>query len=262
MNCGEAKELIQLYLDDELDARYTLAVQRHIEMCDDCSRQLNALMVQDQSLRHAAQREQVDSNRLRMDILNAISPQPSVAKAITKTSWLTGRAKISIWERAAAVVILTTMMAVIALRLGLIPQAGNAVYAAVTADHLAHDSDDGMMGAMIVNQTELERLANTFARLNALPDLSTFGYGNPQGRICKLNDVEFLHLIYYHPKQKPLSLFICPHIPQMIAEKLTISRRNRFDVVSLSQSGIDLLVVSSLDQESTSTIARTIASRL
>jgi len=44
MNCGETKELIQLYLDNELDARSALAVQQYLDSCPPCSRQLNAFL--------------------------------------------------------------------------------------------------------------------------------------------------------------------------------------------------------------------------
>ncbi len=261
MNCEEAKGLIQLYLDDELDARNTLAVQQHLELCDDCSREFNVLLDQDRSLRQAALAETVDSSNLRADILKAIGQQAPAAQTTTKISRLTHRLKISAWPRA-AVFVLAIGAALVVLRLLQTPQINESVCAAVIADHTAHDSAGNMMGAMIINPEELERFVRTFARLNATPDLSAFGYGNPRGRICKLDGIEFLHLIYYHPAQEPLSLFIWPRTPRLTAEQFTALHRGRFNVVSFSQSGIDFFFISSLNEERTLTIARGVASRL
>jgi anti-sigma factor RsiW len=262
MNCEEAKGLIQLYLDDELDARNTLATQQHLELCDDCSREFNVLLAQDRSLRRAAQAETIDSGDLRADILKSIARQEPAAQTTTKISRAPHWLKISARARAAAVVALAIVAALIALRLGQTPQINESVCAAVIEDHTAHDSAGDMMGAMIIKPEELGRFARAFARLNAVPDLSAFGYDNPQGRICKLGGIDFLHLIYYQPAQEPLSLFICPHTPGLTAEQLNPLHRGRFNVVSFSQSGIDLLVVSSLSEERTSTIARAVTSQL
>jgi anti-sigma factor RsiW len=262
MNCEEAKGLIQLYLDDELDARNTLAAQQHLELCEDCSREFNALLAQDRSLRQAAQAETIDSGNLRADILKAIGRQAPAAQTTTKISRLTHWLKISAWPRAAAVFVLAIGAALVVLRLAQTPQVNESVCAAVIADHTAHDSAGNMMGAMIINPEELGHFIRTFARLNATPDLSAFGYGAPRGRICKLDGIEFLHLIYYHQAQEPLSLFIWPHTPRLTAEQFTALRRGRFNVVSFSQSGIDFFFVTSLNEERALTIARAVVSRL
>lgn len=262
MNCEEAKGLIQLYLDDELDARNTLAAQQHLELCDNCSREFNILLAQDRSLRRAAQAQAVDSGELRADILKAIGRRSLASQAATKISGLAYWLKLSAWRRAAAVAALAIVAALVFLRFAQAPNINESVCAAVIEDHTSHDSVGNMMGAMIINPEELGRFAKTFANLNSTPDLSAFGYGNPQGRICKLDGIEFLHLIYYHQSQEPLSLFICPHRPGLTVEQFAALHRGRFDVVSFSQSGIDLLVVSSLGEERTSAIAAAVASRL
>lgn len=264
MNCGEVKDLIQLYLDNELDARNTLSVQQHLDLCGACSRHLNTLLVQDQALRRAAQAETIDSSRLRAGILSAINQQMPVTTTAEKTSWLPRLPdwlKVSAWPRVTVAAALAIIIIVAVIRIGWMPGVNEAVYAAVAADHAAHCSPGEMMGA-IGNPDDLKHLTSTFVRLNAVPDLSDFGYGNPQGRICKVNDVEFLHMVYYHPTQQPLSLFIRPHAPHLITEHLTALHQDRFDVVSVSQAGVDLFIVSSLDEERTSSIARAIASRL
>ncbi len=262
MNCGEVKELIQLYLDNELDARSTLVVQQHLESCSGCSRQLNALLVQDQTLKQAALAETVESSRVRAEILNAIAQeiQEERPRQINRTvDWLpAGWIKRS---RIAAAAVLALAAILLALRGGMMPGVNEAVYAAVAADHAAHCSVDMTMGA-VTDPGELLQLVTTAAKLKGVPDLSAFGYGDPRGRFCKVSEVEFLHLVYYHATQPPISLFLRPHDSNLIPERLTTFHSGSFNVASVSQSGMDLLVVTSLAEEETSSITRTIASRL
>ena len=72
MSCSEVREIIQLYLDSELDARSTLNVLRHLECCLGCSRLLDGDLEQKAMLRHAARSEAIDSQRLREQIVRAI----------------------------------------------------------------------------------------------------------------------------------------------------------------------------------------------
>jgi hypothetical protein len=141
------------------------------------------------------------------------------------------------------------------------PGVNEAVYAAVAADHAAHCSADALMGA-VTDPDELRRLVTASAKAKDVPDLSAFGYGAPRGRICAINGVEFLHLVYYNPAQPPLSVFMRPRATRPANERLTAVYRDRFSVASVSRSGVDLLIVSSLDGQQTSAVAEAIAARL
>jgi anti-sigma factor RsiW len=262
MNCGETKELIQLYMDSELDARSTLAVQQHLDSCSACSRQLNTLLLQDQALKGAARAEIVDSARVRAEILDAIAQEGQAEDRRRTTIWIPSRwLKRAGWQRIAAAAVLALAVTLLALRGGLVPGVNEAVYAAVAADHAAHCSAQVMMGA-VIDPDELRRLVTTSAKVKAVPDLSAFGYGNPRGRICRLSEVEFLHLVYYHPTQPPISLFLRLHDSSLIAERMTTMHFENFNVASVSQDGVDLLVVSSLAEGQTISIARAVASVL
>ncbi|MDX2040163.1 MAG: zf-HC2 domain-containing protein [Acidobacteriota bacterium] len=262
MNCGETKDLIQLYLDNELDARSTLSMQQHLDSCSGCSRQLNILLLQDQTLKQAARGEIIDSSRVRAGILSAIAQETQAETPHQTTNWLpTHWFKMAAWPRIAAAAAFVLIAAFLALRGGWMPGVNETVYAAVAADHAAHCSADAMMGA-VNDLDELRRLIRASAKVDALPDLSAFGYGNPQGRVCKVGNAEFLHLVYYHDSQSPLSLFLRHHDSTLVTEQLTALHSGNFNVVSISQGGVDLLVVSSLTEDQTSSITRALASRL
>jgi anti-sigma factor RsiW len=253
MNCGEVKVLIQLYMDSELDARSTLEAQRHLESCASCSRLLDALEEQDRLLKEAARAAAPPSARVRARVLDAIRDESSAAP----TRWW----RLPSWRRVAAVAALLLITTLAALRGGWAPGVNEKVYAAVALDHAAHCSADMMMGAT-TDPEELNRLAASYGHVRAIPDLLAFGYGDPRGRVCKINEVEFLHLTYYHPTERPLSIFLRPHASDGIGEKLTALNQDRFSVVSISSSVTDLFVVSSFDERRTAAIADAVAKQL
>jgi anti-sigma factor RsiW len=75
MNCSEVREIIQLYMDNELGSRDTLNVQRHLEACSACSHVLDMFLKQDRLLRQEARAHELDSHQLRERILVAIRGQ-------------------------------------------------------------------------------------------------------------------------------------------------------------------------------------------
>jgi anti-sigma factor RsiW len=245
--------LIQLYLDSELDARSTLEAQRHLEACASCARLLDTLQEQDHLLKEAARAAAPPSAPVRARILGAIQDESSVVKA----RWW----RLPSWRRVAAVAVLLLITTLTALRGGWAPGVNEKVYAAVASDHAAHCSADMMMGAT-TDIEELNRRAASYGRVQTIPDLSAFGYGDPRGRICKINEIEFLHLTYYHPTEQPLSLFLRPHASDGIGERLTALNQDRFSVVSISSSVTDLFVVTSFDEGRTNTIAGAVAKQL
>jgi hypothetical protein len=195
-------------------------------------------------------------------LLSKIAQESQEGKTRRTTNCIPARwLKMSARQRLAAVAVLALALTLLALRVGWMPGVNEAVYAAVAADHATHCSAHVMMGA-VIDPGELRQLVTTTARVKNVPDLSAFGYGNPRGRVCKVSEVEFLHLVYYHASQPPISLFLRPHGSNLITERLTALHSGSFNVVSVSQAGVDLLVVSSLTEEQTSSITRAIASRL
>ena len=209
MNCGEVRDLIQLYLDDELDTRSTLSVQQHLEGCPSCAGAFETFLQQDQLLQRAARAETIDSSRVRANILAALQPPPSMSAPSTAAPASTGLWQKTLqalqygwrmptWPRFAVTVALVLVMVVAALRFDWMPGVNEAVYAAAAADHAAHCAANMMMEGDITDTAELNRLAAAFAHVRAVPDLAAFGYGSPRGRLCKVNETEFMHIVYQH----------------------------------------------------------------
>lgn len=252
MSCSEVKGLIQLYMDNELDARSTLDVQRHLESCSACTRLLDAYLGQDRKLKEHARSEPIDIRLVRENILAAIRREPAERRG--------GWRALALWKQVAVFAILVASAAGIALQGGWIPGLGGNVYAAVVADHVDHCSVNILMGA-ITDIEELNRLAATYGRIDKAPDLSSFGYANPRGRTCKVNGIDFLHLVYYNEAQQPVSLFLSPHSQDLILSENIAFRENGYGVASVSRSGVDFIVVSSLGEKETADIAKSVAAQ-
>lgn len=260
MTCTEVKEIIQLYLDDELAARDTLDVQKHLESCSGCTHVLEAFLEQDRLLREEARAEQIDSHLLREQILSAIrgdrAQQPRI-RLSARDAWSVQPA----WRRVAAIAVLAITAALLLAKAGFLPGITENVYAAVASDHADHCAFDSRVPA-ITDGEELDRMSRSLGKLDRTPDLSAFGYSNVKGRTCEVNSTAFLHLVYYSPDQRPVSVFLRLHSHGPNADDLKVVRAKEYEVASVSKLGVDLLVVSSKGNRQGAAIAESIAAQL
>jgi hypothetical protein len=251
MRCDEAKNLIQLYMDDELDPCNTLQVQRHLEDCSSCSHLLETFMLQDRLLREAARSETASGDHLRRRILDAIRDQRP------KAGWLSG------WRRAAAVLILIGTGSLIALRI-MLPANGTDVYAAAISDHRFCSKRTDVT----LTQKELDQLMGSLVHLKRAPDLSSLGYTALRGRSCKLYcdvkkaEAQFLHLVFYGSGREPLSIFLAQHPSKLVDGEVGILPKGDNNVALIPGPTFDMIVVSPLDQKQTWAVVQTITEQL
>lgn len=259
MNCSEVREIIQLYMDDELNSRDTLSVQQHLESCSACSHVLDMLLAQDKLLKQEARAQEVDSHLVREKVLAAIRTEAkqSLNRFTTRAVWNAPR----VWKRVAAIAVLAIAGGLLLSRAGLLPGIAENVYAAVSSDHADHCSIESR-GAAITDREELDRLSRAYGKLDRTPDLSAFRYGEAAGRACKVNGTVFLHLAYYSPDRQPLSVFLRPHSSDLTNDGLRILHEKEHSVTSVSKSGVDVFVVTSNDDELGAAAAQAIASYL
>lgn len=254
MDCNEVRKIIQLYMDNELDARNTLEAQNHIESCSSCLNLLEAYSKQDQLLREAARDEAIDARRLQGNIRAAIRNKPSKAHYHLPAPHTL--------RRVAAIAVIAIVGALLLLRGGSVPGLNDKVYAAAASDHADHCGFDKLTGA-ITDNDEIERLVAEFSHLKKKPDLSAFGYTGSRARICPVTGASILHLIYYGSEQKPLSVYTRLHRDQdQISDQLKVLPEEGYTVAAVSRSGVDVFVVSSLDDKQTARILKVVAAQL
>ncbi|HXG66346.1 MAG TPA: anti-sigma factor [Blastocatellia bacterium] len=257
MNCGESKELLQLYLDSELDARNTLEMQRHLESCPACVSLLNQFSRMDHALREVARSETSDNSQMRKEILTAIRKHPPE----TGKRWRPH----PVLRRVAAVALVAIAAALLLLRgdSGL----SDKVYADAASDHAAHCTLDKLTRA-VSDPAEMDQLVAAYGQLQKMPDLSAFGYSEPRAKVCSLDGARALHIVYQGQGKQPLSLFLRPVAAQSVAERLGIARKDGYQmkdgyqVASVSKAGVDLLVVSSIEEQQIQAIAQSVAAQM
>jgi anti-sigma factor RsiW len=252
MNCKEVQELIQLFLDSELDPRNTLDVQMHLETCFSCTRQFDAYAEQDSLLKERIKTQTVDSRRLLENIYQVMQEEPVAAKP----RWFA----FDGWKRIAAIIIFAFLITFFALQ-SFLPGGNSKVYADVVADHANHCSMEAMMGVGS-DSAEFKNLVRQYGGIANVPDLSTFGYSSPQARPCFIDGLDFLHIAFYSPDAKPISLFLRPHKPGLITDHLTLFQKSDFRVAALSPAGVDLIVVTSGNEQQAREVAEFINNRL
>lgn len=259
MNCVDARELIQLYMDDELSSREALDVQHHIDSCSACASLLDYFTQQDEALRQFARSETLDNQALREQILKDILSQRS---ATPVRPWWLQVSQSPVFRRIAAVLIVALVIGFFLLRGG--TPINPKVYADAVEDHADHCTLDKLDSFKVTvrDPVELDRLTTAYSKLAKLPDLSAFGYGNPRAVICTINSKRALHLIFQNPEQKPLSVFVRLHDQKMIADDLVTLAKGECEVASMSKDGTDLFVVTYLDERQTAAIAKAIAAQL
>jgi hypothetical protein len=260
MNCSEAKELIQLYMDNELDARNTLGVQHHLEACPSCQSLLNYFIKQDQTLQAFAKSQRQDNVGLREAILQAIQREPvSPPAEAARASFLNGWLQRPAFRRIAAILVIAMTIAFFLLRGGI----NEKVYADGILDHEHHCTLDRLSKAKAISDpVQIDKLCAEYGGLGKVPDLSAFGFSNVRAKICPLDKVKFLHLIYQSDNQKPLSIFFRLHDKELIGDDLLVLKKQGYEIASLSKAGIDWVVISMLDEQQTAAITRHLSENL
>ncbi len=254
MNCSDVRKIIQFYMDNELDARNTLEAQIHLETCSACSKLLEAYSEQDRLLRDFARAETANHQEVRENILAAIRNQPLRAQHPLFARRLL--------RRVAAVAAIAAFAALLLMRSGSLPGLNEKVYAEAASDHAEHCTLAKLTTA-ITNGNEIDRMVAEYGHLKKRPDLSAYGYSGPRAKVCPVTGGKILHLIFHNSEEKPISVFMRLHRDQdQISDQLNEKRENGYSVTAVCRSGVDVLVVTSLDDKQTSIILQAVVAQM
>lgn len=249
-------------MDNELDARNTLDVQQHLEACPSCQSLLNYFIKQDQTLQTFAKAQRQDNGNLREAILQAIQQEPASPPAeadAARAFFLKGWMQSPSFRRVAAILIVVMTIAFFLLRGGI----NEKVYADGILDHEHHCTLDRLNKAKAISDpAQIDKLCAEYGGLDKVPDLSAFGFSNVRAKICPLDKVKFLHLIYQSDNQKPLSIFFRLHDQELIGDDLLMLKKQGYEIASLSREGIDWVVISTLDEQQTAAITKHLSENL
>src|SRR5262249_32708000 len=194
-----------------------------------------------------------ESARLRQLIIEEVKRQPRVALPIVR--------RLSSWKRVAGIAAMVALATTIVLALVIFGGRVPKVYADAVSDHVDHCTLEALVED-VKDPLILKPAAKDYCGLAFLPDISQFGFSNPYGRECKLDEEVFLHLIYFNSDKMSVSVFLSTHSSKDIASSLKLRELAGYTIASINSSGVDLMVLTTLDRGQTRQISESIASQI
>jgi anti-sigma factor RsiW len=200
MNCSDINELAPLYVAGELADVRAAEFDAHLKTCSSCFRELETQARLDARLREVLLAEDLDVTRVNLRVRELIvgeSLQAAVAKAQTRrggSPWVT-----------AAMGLAATFLLVVAGYL-LVPGRVSPVYADAADDHQTEVVNHAPRH-WISDPGQIAALAGKQGIEVAVPVKLASGYRLERAKICSLDGLTYLHLVYSDGAQE-FSLFL------------------------------------------------------
>lgn len=198
MKCVEVRSVLQIYLDNELDAVETSSVERHLRGCEACGAEAEAVHALDRLLREAVSRDVGNTSALRERIRADIAAAPNGITSQRR------RATLFVALAAAAVVALAAGVAVFRVATNT-PRQPSPFYANAVTEHMRAESS----GAGPVSPgPELTALVSRFtAGRPAVVEVA--GMRLVGGHPCHIGEEKYAHIVYMTPDGHTISVYLC-----------------------------------------------------
>lgn len=201
-DCQKTREFIDLYLDNELESVPTKHLAEHLERCAECRREFDLVRSQNQLLASSIRDVLYDTTKLRTEIEKA-----TVGKAAIRLPEFS-LPRMPVWVLALGCILIVALTALFYLpgQIGVV--IAHPLYGRAAADHRACAADSAASD-WIRSQAEISELATSFLneKQNVPPSVGN-EYSLVRARICKFDNVSFLHVIYETADGRYVSLFI------------------------------------------------------
>ena len=237
MNCEDARPLLQLYADGELDARTTMELELHISQCAECAERLGGIETLRGAFRDANLYEPAPSS-LRMKIESALDDQAGgePRMRILRGPWL---------ALAASLAIIAGTAAFLTLR---------------SSDHtspIVHTIVDRHINSMLVNHlvdvesSDQHTVKPWFqGKLDYsldVHDLADKGFPLRGGRLDYVDGRTVAALVYMRGKH-PINLFVWPQGRGEDAVKEDVQMQG-FHLIAWTANGMEYWAVSNLNEQ-------------
>ena len=225
MNCSDIHELAPLYVCGELDAAHAAEFDVHLRQCPSCLQEIEAQSRLDARLRQALLTEDVDVARVNRRVrerMAAESAQPSVVAV---------RPPGHRWLRAAVGIAAAFLLAVAGYLT--FPGRFAKVYADAAEDHQMEVVEHGPR-QWTTDPAELAALEQRLGISLNVPEELAGGYHLEHGKICRLDDQLYLHLVYTNGTTE-FSLFLRPRDGERLTGRISGASNGR--LLRASDSG-------------------------
>lgn len=237
MNCEQAKPLIALYADGEMDAAQSLELERHVHDCPACAKELRNL----QSLKKAVRQEAVyfpAPAALRSNLLAELRADVGAppARSFWSLNWLTTAMS------GLATVCLALLVLVSVTR----PSAQDELSQELVSSHIRSLMASHVMDVVSTDQHTVKPWFD--GKLDFAPpvkDLAAQGFPLIGGRLDYIHDRAVAALIFQRHKHV-INLFIWPGTARD-ASPATMTPRQGYNLVHWSQANMTCWAVSDLN---------------
>jgi len=135
------------------------------------------------------------------------------------------------------------------------------VYADAVYDHLDHCTPEAFIRD-VNDPAVLKDASKQYCGLTVLPDISQYGFVKPYARECELDKEVFMHLTYFNSDQVPVSVFVSTHSSKDITASMRLRELSGYTIAAINTAGVDLVVLTTLDESRTRQISEAIASQI
>jgi anti-sigma factor (TIGR02949 family) len=238
MSCDETLQLLDAYLDDELDITTSMRVSAHLSGCSDCSQKLESRRVVQQAVKSRASYFPAPP-ALRAGVLQAIRAGSDPAEPSAQNPIFASR-----WNRRFAI---TGLAAALLLNLGAIllywmPSAPSAQVAELVDSHVRSLEENHLMDVASTDQHTVKPWFNGKVEFSPpVIDLSAEGFPLVGGRLDYLNQRNVAALIY-HRQKHVINLFVWPG-----ETRPEMDSKNGFNLICFECKGMVCWAVSDLN---------------
>lgn len=247
-DCRRAEELLEFYVDNELDAVMTRAVSEHLDVCAGCSRKMQAICRQNELVAHAVKSVQPDTAGLRATIEAA-----TIAKHNKLLQW--SPVRIPVWAALGALAIILISASIYFAPKVFGPQ-DVSLFQAAGRDHImcSHNADAPTWAHTQHAITEVEE--SFIGHRQRAPLTTANDYQLVRARICMLKGEKFLHLVYQDHDGREASLFVggsneLTSGDQMVTQDGKIIEADHIDDLNImgTRAGKHLLIATASDNK-------------
>jgi len=259
-DCHRTEQLLESYVDNELDAVVTKAIAEHLEVCAACNRKMEDIRSQNELVARAVKSVEAENSTLRASIEAA-----TIAKHQQLFQWSTPR--VTVWATVAALTILIAFISI--FYLPTFRPHISSLFKAAADNHITCIREAEAPG-WARTQPEIIQVEESFIGGDRhVPMLTVDGYQLVRARVCMLNGEKFLHLVYENEVGREASLFVGRDKDDILGDRTVVLDGKNIQMAHVSdlnvvstQAGNNLVIVATQEEKTANTLLLSAVSRL
>ncbi|MCA1579645.1 MAG: zf-HC2 domain-containing protein [Acidobacteria bacterium] len=260
-DCHRTEQLLESYVDNELDAVVTQAISEHLEGCAACNRKMENIRSQNELVARTVKSVLADNSTLRASIEAA-----TIAKHQQLFQWSIPR--VPAWATVAALTIVIAFISILYLPRFLRTYTSSLFKAA--ADNHITCIREAEAPDWARTQAEIIQVEESFiGRDRLVPMMTVDRYQLVRARVCMLNGQKFLHLVYENDGGREASLFVGQNKEGIFGDRAVVLDGKTIQMIHVSDLNVlstqardNLVIVAAQEEKIANTLLLSAVSRL